>query len=58
MLGVRRAGVTVAAGALQKAGLIRYHLGRMSILDPDGLKEIACPCYQYVWGESNRLARA
>lgn len=58
MLGVRRASVTVAAGALQKAGLIQYHLGNVSVLDPEGLKKVACACYQYVWGESNRLAGA
>ena len=48
MLGVRRASVTLAAGALQEAGLITYHLGRITILDPEGLEEAACECYRAV----------
>jgi CRP-like cAMP-binding protein len=45
MLGVRRAGVTVAAGALQKAGLIRYLKGRMVVTDRPGLEAATCECY-------------
>lgn len=45
MLGVRRAGVSVAASALQKAGLIRYGNGRMAVTDRPGLEAAACECY-------------
>jgi len=55
MLGVRRAGVTVAAGALQRAGLIRYDRGRVAILDREGLQERACECYAVSKTEFDRL---
>jgi CRP-like cAMP-binding protein len=45
MLGVRRAGVTVAAGLLSKAGFIRYERGRMEVTDRPGLESAACECY-------------
>lgn len=51
MLGIRRAGVTVAAGALQQAGLIRYTRGQMNIVDRPGLEDAACECY----GASRRV---
>ena len=46
MLGVRRAGVSVAADSLQRAGLIRYQRGKVTVLDRDALEEVACPCYR------------
>lgn len=45
MLGVRRVGVTVAAGELQAAGLIHYHRGSMQVVDRLGLEARACSCY-------------
>ena len=55
MLGVRRAGVTVVAGALQKAGLLRYGNGRMAITDRPGLEAAACDCYGPVRRDFERL---
>ena len=55
MLGVRREGVTEAAGKLQDAGLIRYHRGRIVVLDRPGLEMRVCECYQVVKTEFDRL---
>ena len=48
MLGVRRATVTVAAGALQKAGLIEYTMGTIRVLDRAGLEAASCECYAII----------
>lgn len=45
MLGVRRVGVTTAAVALQRAGLIHYHRGEVAVVDRRGLEALACSCY-------------
>ena len=55
LLGVRREGVTVAAGRLQDAGLISYARGHIYILDRSGLERYACECYQVVRDEYERL---
>jgi len=55
MLGVQRTGVSVAAGGLQKAGLIRYRRGVVTILDRRGLQQRACECYGLSKREFDRL---
>jgi CRP-like cAMP-binding protein len=55
MIGVRREGVTEAAGKLQDAGLIIYRRGHITILDRSGLEAQTCECYQVVKKEFDRL---
>ena len=55
MLGVRREGVTEAAVTLQKAGLIRYRRGHITVLDRHGLEHRTCECYAVVKQEYDRL---
>lgn len=55
MLGVRRASVTVAARKLQKAGLIRYIHGKITVLDRAGLESASCECYRVVRADFDRL---
>jgi CRP-like cAMP-binding protein len=46
MLGVRRVGITAAAGVLQRSGLIEYHRGELTVVDRSGLEAAACSCYR------------
>jgi len=58
MLGVRREGVTEAAGNLHKAGLIDYRRGRITVLDRVRLERRTCECYAVVKKEYDRLLPA
>ena len=55
MLGSRRATVTLSAGILQAAGLIRYHRGRVTILDREGLEAVSCECYAVIKAALDRV---
>ncbi|HYJ91069.1 MAG TPA: Crp/Fnr family transcriptional regulator, partial [Pyrinomonadaceae bacterium] len=58
MLGVRREGVSIAAGHLQEEGLIKYVRGTITILDRQGLERSVCECYKVVMDEYDRLLGA
>lgn len=55
MLGVRREGVSIAAGHLQRKGFIKYVRGTITILDRKGLESMSCECYKVVQDEYDRL---
>jgi CRP-like cAMP-binding protein len=55
MLGVQRAGVSITANALQRAGLIRYRRGQVTIIDRSGLEDAACECYRAMGIEFDKL---
>src|SRR6185436_8543322 len=57
-LGVRREGITVAAGKLQSAGLISYRRGHIAVLQRAGLEMLSCECYLVVKNELDRLLPA
>ena len=54
-LGVRREGVTVAAGKLHKQGVIEYRRGKITVLDRTKLESLSCECYAVVRKETGRL---
>jgi len=56
MLGVRREGVTEAAGRLQKLGIIKYSRGKITVLDRPQLEALSCECYASVKREADRIA--
>ncbi len=55
MLGVRREGVTEAAGRLHKQGVIEYRRGHITVLNRPRLEELCCECYAVVKKETDRL---
>lgn len=57
MLGTSRTGVTTAAGALQRAGFIRYSRGRIVMLDREGMEDFSCECYQITKDEFDRFCK-
>jgi CRP-like cAMP-binding protein len=57
MLGVRREGVTAAAGNLQTLGVIKYARGQITVLDRPRLEQLSCECYSVVKKETDRISR-
>jgi CRP-like cAMP-binding protein len=57
-LGVRREGITVAAGRMQKAGVIEYHRGHITVIDRTGLEARSCECYGIIRQQLERLRSA
>lgn len=57
MLGVQRAGVSITANFLQKAGLIQYRHGQVTVTDRSGLEDAACECYSVMGAEFSKLFR-
>ena len=55
MLGARRSTVSVSAGILQRAGLIRYVRGHVTIVDRGGLEAVSCECYSVIRTELERV---
>jgi CRP-like cAMP-binding protein len=55
LLGVRREGITMAASKLQSDGLIKYARGHITVLDREGIEDLACECYSVVNKEYDRL---
>jgi len=58
MLGVRRAGVSVAANTLRRAGLIDYQRGEITVLNRPGLEDASCECYRTIEAQANGLPKA
>lgn len=58
LLGVRREGVTAAAGKLQKLGVIKYVRGQITVLDRPRLEQLSCECYAVVKKETDRILHA
>ena len=58
MLGARRSTVSVSAGILQRAGLIRYKRGHVTIVDREGLEAVSCECYAVIRAELDRVPRS
>lgn len=57
MLGVRRPSVSLAGATLQRAGLIRYSRGRITIVDRPGLEDVSCECYAFVRDQFDKALR-